>query len=127
MTVLITRSEHTAAELGREAGRTADARASRRMLALALVLEGENRETAARQCGMDRQTLRDWEVGDLIPDLFDQMIMFVISSEREGFADAFYGRQGVRYLTLWGAGDERTEVRDGLPSFQAFHQVEAAA
>ncbi|HEX7894942.1 MAG TPA: hypothetical protein VF447_12175, partial [Terriglobales bacterium] len=32
------------------------------------------------------------EVGELIPDLFDQMIMFVISSEREGFADAFYGR-----------------------------------
>src|SRR5947209_1273963 len=31
-----------------------------RMLALALVMEGENRETAARQCGMDRQTLRDW-------------------------------------------------------------------
>lgn len=30
------------------------------MLALALVLEGENRERAARQCGMDRQTLRDW-------------------------------------------------------------------
>ena len=47
MTVSITRSEHTAAELRREAGRTADARASRRMLALALVLEGENRETAA--------------------------------------------------------------------------------
>ncbi len=30
------------------------------MLALALVMEGESRETAARQCGMDRQTLRDW-------------------------------------------------------------------
>lgn len=67
------------------------------------------------------------EVGDLIPDLFDQMIMFVISSEREGFADAFYGRQGVRYITLWRADDEHTEVRDGLPFFQSFHQVEAAA
>lgn len=60
MTVSITRSEHTPADLRREAGRTADARASRRMLALALVMEGESRETAARQCGMDRQTLRDW-------------------------------------------------------------------
>ena len=67
------------------------------------------------------------EVGDLIPDLFDQMIMFVISSEREGFADAFYARQGVRYITLWRADDERTEVRDGLAFFQSFHQVEAAA
>ena len=30
------------------------------MLALALVLEGRAREEAARLCGMDRQTLRDW-------------------------------------------------------------------
>ena len=30
------------------------------MLALALVLEGQNRAEAARACGMDRQTLRDW-------------------------------------------------------------------
>jgi transposase len=30
------------------------------MLALALVLEGVDRTTAARTCGMDRQTLRDW-------------------------------------------------------------------
>lgn len=30
------------------------------MLALALVLEGSARTEAARQCGMDRQTLRDW-------------------------------------------------------------------
>ncbi len=75
MTVSITRLEHTAAELRREAGRTADARASRRMLALALVLEGENRETAARQCGMDRQTLRDWVHrynADGLPGLSDQ-------------------------------------------------------
>ena len=37
-----------------------DARAARRMLALALVLEGGSRETAARAAGMDRQSLRDW-------------------------------------------------------------------
>lgn len=67
------------------------------------------------------------EVGDIIPGLFDQMIMFVISSEREGFADAFYGREGVRYITLWRADDNRTEARDGLSFFQAFHQIEAAA
>ena len=30
------------------------------MLALALVLDGVDRTTAARHCGMDRQTLRDW-------------------------------------------------------------------
>ncbi len=30
------------------------------MLAIALVLEGASRAEAARTCGMDRQTLRDW-------------------------------------------------------------------
>jgi transposase len=30
------------------------------MLAIALVLDGASREDAARTCGMDRQTLRDW-------------------------------------------------------------------
>src|SRR4051812_1449494 len=60
MTVAITREELGAAELRREAGRCRDARAARRMLALALVLEGSSREEAARAAGMDRQTLRGW-------------------------------------------------------------------
>jgi hypothetical protein len=37
-----------------------DAKAAGRMLAIALVLEGKDRKTAAETCGMDRQTLRDW-------------------------------------------------------------------
>ena len=60
MTVAVTRKEPGAAELRREAGLCRDARAARRMLALALVLEGASREVAARAAGMDRQTLRDW-------------------------------------------------------------------
>src|SRR3954449_6170894 len=60
MTVAITREGLDAGELRREAGRCRDARAARRMLALALVLEGASREVAARCAGMDRQTLRDW-------------------------------------------------------------------
>src|ERR671938_848911 len=60
MTVAVTRKELGAGELRREAGRCRDARAARRMLALALVLEGGSREEAARAAGMDRQTLRDW-------------------------------------------------------------------
>src|SRR5918912_3423793 len=60
MAVAITRRELDAGGLRREAGRCRDARASRRMLALALVLEGSSREDAARHAGMDRQTLRDW-------------------------------------------------------------------
>src|SRR5215212_80995 len=60
MTVAITREGLGAGELRREAGRCRDTRAARRMLALALVLEGASREAAARCAGMDRQTLRDW-------------------------------------------------------------------
>lgn len=66
------------------------------------------------------------EVGDLIPDLFGQMIMFVISSEREGFADAFYDRDGVRFVTLWRETDDVTEAREGLSFFRSFHALEAA-
>src|SRR5918911_380569 len=60
MTVGITRRELGAGDLRRGAGRCRDARAARRMLALALVLEGSSREEAARHAGMDRQALRDW-------------------------------------------------------------------
>ena len=58
--IAITRQDTTATALRAAAGKTKDARAARRMLAIALVLEGVDRETAARTCGMDRQTLRDW-------------------------------------------------------------------
>jgi transposase len=58
--VAITRMELTAADLRGAAARARDADAVRRMLALALVLEGHSRAEAAEACGMDRQTLRDW-------------------------------------------------------------------
>jgi transposase len=60
MTVAITRTELDAAGLRAAAGCSKDAAAARRMLALALVMEGHNRTEAARAAGMDRQTLRDW-------------------------------------------------------------------
>jgi transposase len=56
----ITRTDLDAAGLRRAASQAADAGAARRMLALALVLEGASRMDAAKFCGMDRQTLRDW-------------------------------------------------------------------
>ena len=58
MTVGITRTDIDAAGLRLAAGRCRDAAAARRMLALALVLEGWKRGDAARAAGMDRQTLR---------------------------------------------------------------------
>jgi len=58
--VEITRTEHSATELRALAAKIKDAAVVRRLLALALVLEGHSREVAARTNGMDRQTLRDW-------------------------------------------------------------------
>ena len=60
MTVKITRKDFSAEELRRKAGRVRDANQSRRLLALASILDGASRGDAARNAGMDRQTLRDW-------------------------------------------------------------------
>lgn len=60
MTVAITRLNVSASELREAAAGTDDARAGRRMLAIAMVLDGWSREAAAESCAMDRQTLRDW-------------------------------------------------------------------
>jgi len=60
MTIAITRTEFSAGELRCEAKRSRDASQSRRLLALALILEGASRSEAARLAGMDRQTLADW-------------------------------------------------------------------
>jgi transposase len=56
----ITRTEHTADALRGFAAKSNDGPQVRRLLALALILEGQPRRTAAEQAGMDRQTLRDW-------------------------------------------------------------------
>jgi transposase len=56
----VTRLDLDAAGLRRAAGCSKNAAAARRLLALALVLDGSSRGEAAKSCGMDRQTLRDW-------------------------------------------------------------------
>ena len=59
MTVAV-RTDLTAAEVREQAKAAAAPDQARRLLAIALVLEGASREDAARSTGMDRQTLRDW-------------------------------------------------------------------
>lgn len=56
----ITRREYTSAELRGLSGRCSDGAQVRRVLAVALVLDGYSRTEAAGLNGMDRQTLRDW-------------------------------------------------------------------
>jgi len=58
--VAITRTDMSAADLRAAARLSANARQASRILAIAMVLDGFSREEAARLCGMDRQSLRDW-------------------------------------------------------------------
>ena len=58
MTVAITRMGRTAAELRRYAACSADASVARRLLALALVLDGHKREDAARAAGSPKRLRR---------------------------------------------------------------------
>jgi transposase len=73
--VEVTRLDLTPAELRAAASRAKDVSAARRMLCLAMVLEGSDRTTAAETCGMDRQTLRDWVHrynAEGLPGLYDR-------------------------------------------------------
>ena len=54
--VKIERLDMNVQELRQFAGRVKNGRVSRRLLAIALVLEGASRKVAAESCGMDRQT-----------------------------------------------------------------------
>src|ERR1700687_5676597 len=56
----ITRLDRTASELRSFASKCGDGAQVRRVLAIALALEGRSRAEAAEQNGMDRQTLSDW-------------------------------------------------------------------
>ena len=58
--VSITLMTHSATQLRGLAARSGDTARARRLLALAMILEGASRLDAARCTGMDRQTLRDW-------------------------------------------------------------------
>jgi transposase len=56
----ITRTGLSAQELRRLAAKSRDGAVVRRILAIALLLEGQSRDAAATANGMTRQTLRDW-------------------------------------------------------------------
>ena len=62
MVSLPIRQDLSTADLRDLARKESDARVSRRLLALAMALDGISRGEAARHAGMDRQALRDWVV-----------------------------------------------------------------
>jgi transposase len=62
MTIAVMRFDLPVAELRRRARLADDADQARRILAIALVLEGGSRAAAARAAGAQRQTLREWVI-----------------------------------------------------------------
>jgi transposase len=58
----ITRQDLSVLQLRAEAARAVDAKQARRILAIAMGLDGHSRLVAAQAGGMDRQTLRDWVI-----------------------------------------------------------------
>ena len=60
MAVAITRTDLTSREFRAAGSRSHDARAARRMVAVALVPESADRKSAAASCGMGCRALRDW-------------------------------------------------------------------
>ena len=58
--ISITRLEFSASDLRMVAAKTREGGWVRRLLAIALLLDGHSREAAASANGMTRQTLRDW-------------------------------------------------------------------
>lgn len=58
--ITITNLDYSASDLRGLMSKEKDGAVVRRLLALALILEGKTRTEAAQQSGMERQTLRDW-------------------------------------------------------------------
>jgi transposase len=56
----IVRRDLTPEQLRALSAKTKDSAQARRLLAIAMALEGASRSEAAERAGMDRQTLRDW-------------------------------------------------------------------
>lgn len=67
------------------------------------------------------------EVSDLIPRLFDQLVVFIISSERDGFMEGIEKMNDVQYFTivknLQKLGD--VQVSEDRDVFMNFHSEEA--
>jgi len=61
------------------------------------------------------------EVAELIPNLFGQAIFFVISSERDGFAESFYDRPDAKFITVQTDRNGKTTAQEGITAFRSFH------
>lgn len=64
------------------------------------------------------------EVAGVVQKLFDQLVIFVTSGEVKGFAETFYKRDGVQYLTIKGGKEEDVECISGKEFFNSYQAEE---
>lgn len=69
---------------------------------------------------MDLEVRR--EVAGVLPQLFAQLVIFVTSGEKKGFADVFYQRKDVQYLTICGEKDKPAKCVNGREWFEKYQE-----
>lgn len=58
------------------------------------------------------------EIAMVMPGLFEQMIIFVTSGEKQGFAETYYNRSDVKYYVIEGRRDKAAVLKEGLAEFK---------
>lgn len=64
------------------------------------------------------------EIATVMPGLFQQMIIFVTSGEKQGFVETYYKRSDVKYYTIEGGKDKAAECHEGIEFFEKFQLKE---
>lgn len=64
------------------------------------------------------------EIAEVIPELFEQLVIFVTSGEVKGFAESFFKRDDVQYITLKGEKNENVECIEGKEFFSTYQSEE---
>lgn len=64
------------------------------------------------------------EIATVMPGLFQQMIIFVTSGEKQGFVETYYKRSDVKYYTIEGGKDKAAKCHEGIEFFEKFQLKE---
>lgn len=67
------------------------------------------------------------EIARIMPGLFHQMVVFVTSGEKEGFAETYFKRDDVKYYTIDGEKDKAVELHEGKTRFAEFQGKDGIA
>lgn len=65
------------------------------------------------------------EVSKILPNLFEQLIIFITSGEREGFTEHFSTMKNTQFLTINKKRNMDAECVEGYETFMKFQEVDA--